>query len=689
MSVSSIWNSEAAAGNKTMIEMVDGMNIRPDPARLSKALSLVPSVFFGLLLSLLFLGTVQVAVHSAPSFDGAMNLEVASSIAHGEGYRRLYAQRDVFPHEIQTGAPYILPAAAVFKIWGVAIPQAQVVNVAYFALLLATTFLLVRQRGSRTLALFAACTAAIVPGILEFGFGGYGEIPAIALVFAATATFYSERGRHPLATAFMAGILLALAVITKTVMLIGAGALCLCIILELAFPADGRRMPHIKRMGSFVAGGMLAMIAMESWRAVALGGADAWANWWAVETSGIFKQAGVRTGLADTTTGLLAKLGLHLQYLSQNYQLAVWATALWLVLLCFAGVAMLLRSPGREGKWSTLTILITAIVYMAWWLLVTPTAKAWHRRIIDGMVCADVGMIMFIATWLGDLRNRTWGSVTKISMTFITCMVLALPLTWLVKGSRALIHARSNPDNNHALLRVAEEVRALPKNAYIFGVGWYSAPVISLLAQRPIQDFNDIPVSRMETGRPVYFVQAPSDSSDYLERVRSSYQLSGAPWGSYALLKATSLTPSPLVPQHDIVRRHINAADNYSYMRGFNESEGSNGRWLSDDNLILLTPEAGDHFELIVYTLPQTSYMRNSAPKITVSFNGCTAPAQDSKPGDVSKLNFPIPDSCGLAPGQPVNIRIEVDNLVDAATTRDQRALAVLGRELGFVGPQP
>jgi hypothetical protein len=672
-----------------MLKIVNDMNMGSDSERFWKVPPLISSIFFGLLLSLLFIGTANVAIHSPPSFDGGMNLEVASSIAKGEGYRRSYAQRDVFPHEIQTGAPYILPAAAVFKIWGVAIPQAQIVNVAYFALLLATTFLLVRQRGSRTLALFAACTVAIVPGILRFGFGGYGEIPAIALVFAATATFYSERGRHPQATAFMAGTLLALAVITKTVMLIGAGALCLCIILELAFPADSRRMPHIKRMGSFVAGGMLAMTAMESWRAVALGGADAWANWWAVETSGIFKQAGVRTGLADTTTGLLAKLGLHLQYLSQNYQLAVWATVLWLVLLCFAGIAMLLRSPGREGKWSTLTILITAIVYMAWWLLVTPTAKAWHRRIIDGMICADVGMIMFIATWLGDLRNRTCGSVTKISMTFITCMVLALPLTWLVKGSRALIHARSNPNNNHALLRVAEEVRALPKNAYIFGVGWYSAPVVSLLAERPIQDFNDIPVSRMETGRPVYFVQAPSDSSDYLERVRSSYQLSGAPWGSYALLKATSLTPSPLVPQHDIVRRHINAADNYSYMRGFNESEGSNGRWLSDDNLILLTPEAGDHFELIVYTLSQTSYIHNSAPKITVSFNGCAAPAQDSKPGAVSKLNFPIPDSYGLAPGQPVNVRIEVDNLVDAVTTRDQRALAVLGRELGFVGPRP
>jgi hypothetical protein len=672
-----------------ILKMVNGMNMGSDSGRLAKALSLISSISFGLLLSLLFIGTVKVAIHSAPSFDGGMNLEVASSVAKGEGYRRSYSQRDVFPHEIQTGAPYILPAAAVFKIWGIAIPQAQVVNIAYFALLLATTFLLVRQRGSRTLALFSACTAAVVPGILEFGFSGYGEIPAISLVFAATTIFYSERSNRPLVKAFVVGVLLALAVITKTVMLIGAGAFCLCAILELTCPADGQRAPHMKRMGALAAGGILTMIAMELWRAVALGGADAWTNWWTEETSGIFRQAGVDTGLADTTTGLLGKLSLHLHHLSHDYRLAMWATALWLVLLCFAGVATLLRSPKQAGKWGTLTILVIAIVYMAWWLLVTPTAKAWHRRIIDGMICANVGMTMFVATWSSDWRNRAYGRLARISAILITCLILSLPLVWLVKGFRALVYASTNLDDNRALLHVVEEVRALPKNAYIFGVGWYSAPTISLLAERLILDFNDIPVSRLEAGRPVYFVQAPSDSSDYLERVRSSYRLSGAQWDSYALLKATSLTPSPLVPQHDAVRRHISATDNYSYMRGFNDPEGNNGRWLSDDNLILLTPRAGDHFELIVYTPSQASYLYDSAPKVMVSFNGCAAPAQDSKPGDVSKLNFPIPDSCGITPDQPINVRIEIDNLIDVAMTRDQRALAVLGKELGFVGPQP
>jgi hypothetical protein len=194
---------------------------------------------------------------------------------------------------------------------------------------------------------------------------------------------------------------------------------------------------------------------------------------------------------------------------------------------------------------------------------------------------------------------------------------------------------------------------------------------------------------RMEPGRPVYFVQAPSDSSDYLAQVRSSYRLSQAPAHTYALLAASSLTPMPLTPRPDqSIKRHILASDNYPYLRGFNDSEGSNGRWLSDDNLILLTPKEGDHFELTAYALPQTSYLYPEPPEVLVSFNGCRAPAQNVNLGVVSELVVPMPDHCGIKPGQPVNVRIEINNLLDVARTRDPRPLAVLGKKLGFTGPK-
>jgi len=53
------------------------------------------------------------------SFDGAMNLEAARSLVEGHGYRRMYADHEAFSHAVQTRAPYILPAAAVFAAFGV------------------------------------------------------------------------------------------------------------------------------------------------------------------------------------------------------------------------------------------------------------------------------------------------------------------------------------------------------------------------------------------------------------------------------------------------------------------------------------------------------------------------------------------------------------------------------------------
>ena len=643
----------------------------------------------GLLLASILIGTMRLAVQSAPSFDGAMNLQVASSIAKGEGYRRSYAAREVFPHEIQTGAPYVLPAAAVFRVWGVGIAQAQVINIIYFLLLLTTTYFLVRHRGSRALALFAACTVAVVPGMLAFGFNGYGEIPSLALLFLAIAVFYGESPARPLLTAAIAGMLLALAVITKTVMLIGAGAACLSMLLELYSTPASQRPQQLKRIGAVAGGGLLTLTAMEIWRATALGGFRAWRHWWAEEAGSIFQQAGLEHGLDGRTNSLADKFHLHLGYLSSDYGFATWATALWLVLLCLAVCAMLLRSSRRPGKWSTLAVLITAIVYMAWWLLITPSAKAWHRRIIDGMICADVGLIMFAATWFGDLRSRSFVTWSKVATLLVSGGVLSMSGVGLIEGFRTLQQA--TPDANEpALLKTVQLVRNLPPDAYIFGIGWYSAPRISLLSGRALLDFDDIPVSRMQARRPIYFVQTPSaESANYLKRVHSLYHLSGAPHSTYAVISATALTPLPLVAHGNDVRRHILAADNYSYMRGFNDSEGSNGRWLSDDNLILLTPRAGDHFELVAYALPASAYIYKRAPRVMVSFNGCAAPPQTSTPGQVANLIFAIPDECHIIAGQPVNVRIEVDNLLDVSVTRDQRPLGILGKQIGFAGALP
>lgn len=647
----------------------------------------VLSLLLGLLLLALFARISFNALHAVPSFDGAMNMEVSNSIAHGEGYRRSYAAREAFPHEIQTGAPYILPTALVFRLWGVGLPQAQITNIAYLALLLAATYLLVDLQGGRVLALFAACTVVVVPGLQNFGFGGYGEIPALALAFAAAAIYFRSSRTQSVANAFAAGIVLALAVITKTVMLIGAGAICLCILLEF-FSNDDARVARLKRLAAFAGGGALTLLAMEIWRLISLGGIRAWKTWWLDEAGGIFMQAGVRPGLHKIGGSLREKMLVHIDYLSHDYRLASWIVVLWLVLLCLACAAMLLRPNQRRGKWGTLTVLLTALTYMLWWLLVTPTEKTWHRRIIDGMICTDVGLIMFAAAWLRDAQLQPRPAWSTALMRSLAVLTLAIPMIWLAKDSRMLWATVADTDQG-GLEKVAQQIRSLPQDAYIFGVGWYSAPRLGLLSERPVLDFNDIPVSRMEHGRPIYFLAEPVNPEAAWLRLRTTYGLPAPPAHQFAVIPVSELVPKPFENRDMPVLRHIVAGENYQYMRGFNNPEGANGRWLSDDNLILLTPQEGDRFELTVYALPVSSYTYKSAPQVFVNFNGCDATPQAVKPNSETTLSFDIPARCHVAAGNPVSIRIEVDNLLATAMTVDPRPLAILAKSMGFVSSAP
>lgn len=679
---------------------------RAFPLSMARWVSLAASLLLGVLLAVLFARTAQIAVGIPPSFDGAMNLQVAASIAEGDGYRRNYAAREVFPHEIQTGPPYILPAAAVFKLWGIGIPQAEVVNLVYLALLLAAVYGLVAPLGGRVLGLFAACTALVVPGLHQFGFFGYGEVPALALALSATAVYFRRTGGWR--TGAAAGVLVGLAVYTKTVMLIGAGALCFCALLEMLAAWRNADRGKRRRFAGFIAGGAAVLVAMETWRALALGGAHAWHSWWHVETRNIFMQAGVRRGLGGQTQSLLQKFGVHFGLLGHDYRMSLVFTGLWLVLV-LAALAWLLYLAWRHRRtsWPTLAVLLIAAVYLAWWLLLTPTSKAWHRRIVDGMIAADIGMVMLSAVWFRVMSRSLPVPWRRVIVTLIAAAGLALPAMWLVKGTHALLIApagaktcdwymadaldcaRFNPGaSTQALLRVAGEVRALPANAYVFGFGWYSAPRIGLLAQRHILDFHDVSVDTLQPSRPVYFVQGSDTPPDSLRRIRTLYDVTPTPDYAYALIGATSLAPKPLVPGAARVLRYVSAADQYAYLEGFNQSEGANGRWLTDDNQVLLMPNPGDRFEMVAYVLPADRYEGHRTPKVLVSFDGCAVPAQPTQPDAVNRLVFAIPKRCGINADKAVSVRIEVDSLVDAAITLDPRALGVLAKSFGFVSPE-
>lgn len=160
------------------------------------------------------------------SFDGAMNLNTAASLARGSGYGFFYDT--FFPFPAQTDGPFILPAALVISAFGISPLTTQAVNLAYVLLFLVAVLALARRIGAPTWAAIATMLACVsTPGFAEYALNGYGEIPSLTwwlfgiLVLGVTVEHPSSLGAPVLA-----GILLSLAYLTKVVALIVVTPVC-------------------------------------------------------------------------------------------------------------------------------------------------------------------------------------------------------------------------------------------------------------------------------------------------------------------------------------------------------------------------------------------------------------------------------------------------------------------------------
>jgi hypothetical protein len=634
---------------------------------------------------------VLFAAKAPPSFDGAMNLQVAQSLANGEGYRRSYADRIAFPQEVQTNAPYVVPAAVVYKIFGVGIAQSQVVNQAYLVLFaLGVAWLLRRQTGVLGAGLGMAFALA-TPGVLRFGMGGYGEVVALAWAMLALVAFPWEDARRNLSRCVLAGLCLALALCTKTVMAICVVAFGLTMAV-VAMSAPGvplrDRRNQLLGLGAATA---LPMLVFEIWRRASSAGQHAaTALDWQARLHAIYTQAGVAGGFQDTAN-LGEKFTKHFALLSGFFGVSGGATWVWLLgaaVLSVVLVATRRIDPRRHAP--LFALLAAAGVYFAWWLLITPTGKAWHRRILDGALLLNVAWAYVAALSIqlaAQDGSRRWRGLAWVPA--VMCMLFGVRFA----RTDALPIMEAPPDTRD-LQRTVDLVRALPPDAQLFGIGWYSAPTVSLLAGRPMQDFNDAIVRELDPRRPVYFVfDAQALAAHRQDEVMRLYPLTPLlPEGSGSQVYRADLAqfvampgPSaskPATPRVDLIK------DDYPYLHGFYGAESSGTRWMRTDAEVLLKYDGSPAVATTVYVVsPPAYHHQEGGVALHVSLDGCDAGEQRVAKSGLYPLTFVIPAQCRPAEGKDVRVRIMADNIVESSITRDDRGLALSMRDIGFATP--
>lgn len=620
------------------------------------------------------------------AFDGAMNLEAARSMVEGQGYRRMYGDRDAFPHEVQTRAPYILPAAAVFAAFGVGLWQAQLTNLLYLLAFAATAWALVARWSSWRWGLLAAAAGLATPGIEDWGMNGYGEVPALTWWLLSLLVLYPRDGAAPIGAGrcLAAGLLAGLAVVTKTVLAIGLVAMLPVLLLDL-----WRRQRRVGAVAAlltaFAAGALLPLLLHELWRGVAIGDWALWKAWLEDEWQSVQQQAGVRAGF-DDTGALARKIAAHFQVLVAGVGLPPSLLVAWLALplLLLAGLRRRLARCGAGPV--LLTLGLIGLIYFCWWLGVTPTQKAWYRRIFNGVLVLQVlGVLALALLCRQRLRERGAGPFVAAAAATIALQAslawasLGDPANWSVAESRELLE------------RDLAAIGNLPDDAALYGVGWYSMPVVALYSGRHIDDLNAQLPAEIAAQSRIYLLADPPLWTSGAER----YWLRRYPWKQVAEsldLRVFELRTDRVRDPFDLtpidaaaVRGAFDLQADYPYAFGLYGREGDGWAWTRPDAELLLRYTGEPQFRLDLFVPAGDLYRERSALGIRVRIGDCELGVIHPAIGERSQPVLPMA-TCPQPRDSLVHVRLVADNLLDSS---DDRQMSYVLRGAGFVSATP
>lgn len=557
---------------------------------------MVASVLFGALIAYTLIGLVRYAMVAPPSFDGAMNLNTAASFARGEGYGFFYDQFFSFP--AQTDGPFILPTALAFWIGGITPFTGQVVNLLYVVALICVVVALASRVGVPLwLALFGTMACMATPGFIEYSMSGYGEIPVLVWFLAAIFVLAPAkvRGIPDHRRLFVAGLLFGMAYLTKVVALVCVAPAMLvlaCLILM--------QQHKWRRLAALGIGFAAPVVAWEIFRRVQMGSAHAYSGWWRFQLHQIRLQSGAKH--SDAAQGLLSKGLQHLSILADMTGVAAPMLAICIIVPIAFGLffAFDRRTSAHVQLILKVLVFVTGL-YFFWWLFVSPDEMTWLRRIVDGLLLLQcLILVVLTETWrrpVGDASRpgpERKGARRVMLLALIPVVVCQL---LLIRSGETVTRPPQPPSYALDMFRVADAVRALPRDATVFGTDWWQAPIISLFSHRRFMNFQHWSAGKINALQDKYFVtdmyiEGISQSSIQTVLSESQYstllKLKGG-----ALYKLGSIQPYAPFTLQDSDPANLSsgldfAREDYAHRRGIFQRENDRDAWVGPDAAVML-----------------------------------------------------------------------------------------------------
>ena len=424
---------------------------------------------------------------------------------------------------------------------------------------------------------------------------------------------------------------------------------------------------------------------VEAWRWSWLG-ADGYSQWWKDELAGILYQAGVSK---PATVPVASKIVTHFGMLTSEIGRSAPATgALFAMPLLFATFFIFSRRTPLAPKWWLLGLSAIATCYLVWWMAITPTEKAWLRRIYIGLIALALIGVASFAWAMQAMLDRGAAKGVRIASGAWALLVLALYAPF---ASRA-INVRLTFEQGASVADTVEAARFVSRlgpEVLVFAHGWYAAPTVALHSGRSFVDFTDWPVGDFP-GRPAYIV---ADRASFVTRaldpVLARYphrpMLKPSIHAQVYQLDLSSPRDPFTQEQRQAALPFVEFAKTPDYPATFSLQpfDPVGGRWAGSDSEVLLAFDGQPWISLNAYMGPQEFFRKREPVGGKILVEGCRPQSFKFRGTGWEQFRMPL-TSCQPTDAAARRVRLLLNNTMDLPLVYDHQRALLVG-SIGFV----
>lgn len=546
---------------------------------------------------------------SLPSFDGGLNLQIPYNLLVNGTYSTMYDGGVMFDEHIQTGAPVLIPVYFIYLIFGVGATQSLVINGLY----LFVTYIIIYKIGvelkiEKWLLLMLEAAICITPYVSasEYGIGAYGEVPTLFWFLMSIYMFQQGEKSEKKRYFFFGGLCYGLAFLTKIVILIAVPAIVLALLSKWKI----EKKITFQHCLLWVGGCIVPILAFEVYKITQLGLIQ-YIDIQKQVIYAVMQQSGVVSDYSDTV-GIIDKFIYHIQTFCSQFRINI---LILLIILCVNLVYLIYRVIKNRKLEYRDTIILVAFSYFGWWLLITPTEKAWARRILIGVLLME-----FVTVFVIDMLYKKY--FNKYFKLLIIGIIIMLSI---IAGQKIVKISDEEKQDTLEAVEFIKKYKEQNPETVICGGDWWSAPVMQVLTGIPFSDINNVD----DGYENLIFVEDKyahqlADMDTLLEayEYETIYSNERTPIYIYIITNKNPYKPFTEDEKSGVEESRYVYNEDYEYIRGVNAYEETSGlRWASRNVGLLLKDSEEPRYLYFKYEISNFDLMLESDCEMKIYIN--------------------------------------------------------------------